>query len=161
MAMQAETMGRLFKARCLILTLLSGLLVSCAGVDALPEMQCPQPRFTGKAPEAIYKLSNPLAYSDQVVLDGRAVYESQAKPACRLCHGIKGDGRGPLSTQFEVPPRNFACTETVNGIPDGQIFWIIQNGSPGTSMPDFRHLSDEQIWQLVRYSRVLSNNGAS
>ena len=115
--MQVETMYRLYKARFLILALLSGLLVSCAGVDTLPEMQCPQPRFTGKAPAAIYNLANPIAYSDQAAFNGRALYESQAQPACRLCHGKKGDGRGPLASQFTVPPRNFACAETVTGIP--------------------------------------------
>lgn len=136
--------------------LVVGLLASCASVDTPPEMQCPQPRFTGKAPDEIYNLANPVAYSDEAAFNGRALYESQAQPACRLCHGKKGDGRGPLASQFSVPPRNFACAETVNGIPDGQLFWIIQNGSPGTSMPDFSNLSDEQIWQLVIYLRRLA-----
>ena len=44
----------------------------------------------------------------------------------------------------------------MNGIPDGQLFWIVRNGSPGTSMPDFRGLSDEQIWQLVLHLRTLA-----
>jgi mono/diheme cytochrome c family protein len=63
---------------------------------------------------------------------------------------------GPLAGQFDPRPRNFACKETVNGIPDGQLFWIVRNGSPGTSMPDFRGLRDEQIWQIVLYLRALA-----
>jgi hypothetical protein len=44
----------------------------------------------------------------------------------------------------------------VNGIPDGQLFRIIQNGSPGTSMPSFKALRDEQVWQGVLYLRELA-----
>jgi len=73
-----------------------------------------------------------------------------------MCHGIKGDGKGALAAQFDPRPRNFACAQTVNGIPDGQLFWIVRNGSPGTSMPDFKRLSDEQIWMIVHYLRQLA-----
>lgn len=121
-----------------------------------PASQCPQPRFTGKAPEDIYSLSNPLGRGSENAMAGRKLYEKGATPACQMCHGIKGDGQGPLAAQFDPPPRNFACAQTVNGIPDGQLFWIIQNGSPGTSMPDFRVLRDEQIWQVVLYLRQLA-----
>jgi hypothetical protein len=58
--------------------------------------------------------------------------------------------------QFDPRPRNFACKETVNGIPDGQLFWIVRNGSPGTSMPRFRDLRDDQILQIVVYLRTLA-----
>jgi len=44
----------------------------------------------------------------------------------------------------------------VNGIPDGQLFWIVRNGSPGTSMPGFHALSDDQIWRVVLYLRELA-----
>ena len=154
--MQIYATAKRIRARRWMVILFSVFMISCAGVDVLPEMQCPQPRFTGKAPESIYNLVNPLNFSDESVLNGRAIYQIQAQPPCRLCHGVKGDGRGPLATQFAVPPRNFACAETVNGIPDGQLFWIIQNGSPGTSMPDFKHLNDKQIWELVMYLRELA-----
>jgi mono/diheme cytochrome c family protein len=63
---------------------------------------------------------------------------------------------GPLAAQFDPRPRNFACKETVKGIPDGQLFWIVQNGSPGTSMPAFPALRDTQIWQIVLYLRELA-----
>jgi len=75
---------------------------------------------------------------------------------CKTCHGEKGDGRGRMASMFDPPPRNFCCTKTVDGVPDGQLFWIIKNGSPDTSMPAFNKLSDEQIWQLVHYIRKLS-----
>jgi len=138
---------------------LAALLCACAsGAQSSypPAGQCPQPRFTGKAPENIYNLSNPLAASQPNIAAGRRLYEKDARPSCQTCHGIKGDGQGPLSAQFDPPPRNFACAQTVNGIPDGQLFWIVRNGSPGTSMPSFHMLSDEQVWQVLLYLRALA-----
>jgi len=61
-----------------------------------------------------------------------------------------------MSDQFEPRPRNFACAQTVNGIPDGQLFWIIRFGSPGTAMPPHPHFSDGQVWQLALYLRTLA-----
>jgi hypothetical protein len=40
-------------------------------------------------------------------------------------------------------------------ISDGQLFWIIKNGSKGTSMPPYSKLSDRKIWQLIQYIRSL------
>jgi mono/diheme cytochrome c family protein len=135
------------------------LLSACAsgtGTSYPPASQCPQPRFTGKAPDAIYNLRSPLGHDPSNVAQGRRIYEKQADPPCQTCHGVKGDGQGPLAKQFDPPPRNFACAATVNGIPDGQLFWIIRNGSPGTAMPSFHALRDEQIWQVVSYLRELA-----
>ena len=44
-----------------------------------------------------------------------------------------------------------------DSVPDGQLFWIIKNGSPGTGMPSFKnHLNDTQVWQLIHYVRKLA-----
>jgi len=49
----------------------------------------------------------------------------------------------------------------MDSLPDGQLFWIIQNGSPGTAMPAFKGLADEQIWQLIHYIRHFSEKHSS
>ena len=41
-------------------------------------------------------------------------------------------------------------------IPDGQLFWVIKNGSHGTGMPAYPELTEKQIWQLVLHLRGLS-----
>jgi mono/diheme cytochrome c family protein len=140
------------------LMLLAAGLLGAGGVlaDYSPAAQCPQPRFTGKAPEPFYSQSNPVVADRAALAAGRSLYEKGAEPSCQMCHGIKGDGMGPLSGQFDPRPRNFACKETVKGIPDGQLAWIVRNGSPGTSMPAFSRLRDEQVWQIVLYLRALA-----
>lgn len=163
--MRANGNGVGTRARVAALGLLA-LLVGCAGGGSPgtgsasgypPPTECPQPRFTGKAPEPIRTRENPLPATNTHIAAGGALYQGDVQPACRMCHGRDGDGRGPLSAQFEPRPRNFACKETVNGIPDGQLYWIIRNGSPGTAMPGFGDkLSERETWQVVLYLRRLA-----
>lgn len=134
----------------------SAVLGAYAAQPLPPVSECPQPRFTGKAPEEYYRRANPLKSGDQDTGAAERLYRGGPKLGCAVCHGVSGNGKGPLSGQFSPPPRNFACAETVNGIPDGQLFWIIRYGSPGTSMPPHPDFSDEQVWQLVSYLRRLA-----
>jgi mono/diheme cytochrome c family protein len=122
-----------------------------------PPGECPQPRFTDKAPPEYLARTNPLAIEAEALAAGQGLYAGKSKSLpCAMCHGAKGDGKGELASQYSPPPRNFACKETVNGIPDGQLFWIVRYGSPGTAMPPSRNLTDQQIWQLVAYLRKLA-----
>ena len=65
-------------------------------------------------------------------------------------------GKGVLASQYSPPPRNFSCAKTVADVPDGQLFWVIRFGSPGTAMPPHGQLSDEQVWQVVLHLRRLA-----
>lgn len=119
--------------------------------------ECPQPRFTGKAPAEYYERVSPLSPTPQNLKAGEQLFlGSTDSESCAICHGRKGDGKGALAKQYDPPPRNFACAKTVAGVPDGQLFWIIRFGSPGTSMPSHAKLSEEQIWQLVLHLRKLA-----
>lgn len=121
-----------------------------------PPAECPQPRLTGKAPEPVYGTRNPLTPSRWHLEQGRRLYREHGEPvSCVACHGEHGDGRGPLACGLDPPPRNFRCRSAVAGVPDGQLFWIIRNGSPGTLMPGYTELTDLEIWQLVLYLRRL------
>jgi mono/diheme cytochrome c family protein len=73
-----------------------------------------------------------------------------------MCHGEQGDGKGIMGAALVPLPRNFTCGAMMNDIPDGQLFWIIKNGSPGTGMMSFLGLPDEQVWELIHYVRSLA-----
>jgi len=121
-----------------------------------PVGDCPQPRFTGSAPPEYLGRASP-APSEAGLREGERIYKGSGSGiSCANCHGAKGDGRGPMSNMFDPRPRNFQCAATVNGIPDGQLFWIIRYGSPETSMPPHPRLSDEQVWNVVAYLRKLA-----
>ncbi len=115
---------------------------------------CPQDRTTEMAPASSASMLNPLPANNENRDAGEDLYHSSAKPlACVECHGDKGNGNGRMASMFEPSPRNFTCSTLMTGLPDGQLFWIIKNGSIGTSMPAFDKLTDKQIWQLTIYLR--------
>ncbi len=119
--------------------------------------ECPQPRNTKRAPMSFYQKENPLPPDPENILAGKILFEQKAKPLpCMQCRGLEGTGNGPMAFGLNPAPRNFTCAQTIKGVPDGQLFWIIQNGSKGTGMPAFKKLEDEQIWQLILYIRKLS-----
>jgi mono/diheme cytochrome c family protein len=118
--------------------------------------QCPQPRATVKAPEDFYKRTNPIESTPDTIEKGRLLFQLDTQPTCVMCHGSQGDGTGGFGTNLSPSPRNFTCEETMRDIPDGQLFWIIRNGSPDTGMPPFQDLRDEQIWNLILFIRSIA-----
>ena len=118
---------------------------------------CVQPRKTAKAPEHLLTVTNPLPSSAGAIRAGKELFLKTAQPvACVMCHGEQGDGKGLMGGAFVPPPRNFTCGSMMRELPDGQLFWIIKNGSPGTGMMAFPGLPDEQVWQLIHYIRSLA-----
>lgn len=118
---------------------------------------CVQPRKTARAPEDFLSKTNPLSSSVGSIQAGKALFLKTAQPvACVMCHGEQGDGKGLMGAALVPPPRNFTCGIMMREISDGQLFWIIKNGSPGTGMMSFSGLPDEQVWQLIHYIRSLA-----
>lgn len=118
---------------------------------------CVQPRKTARAPEEFLTKTNPLPSSTGAIHAGKELFLKTAQPAaCVMCHGEQGDGKGVMGAALIPSPRNFTCGAMMREIPDGQLFWIIKNGSPGTGMMSFASLPDDQVWQLVHYIRSLS-----
>ncbi len=150
---------------------------SSAASASASAMACPQARQTEQAPDSYLALTNPLPASEQHISRGRTLYEEPRSPAsCAACHGSDGRG-GPAGEGLVPAPRNLACAETMDPIPDGQLYWVIERGSgefhdpatqgaqqigrPGrrnaTSMQPFgEQLSETEIWQLVTYMRTLT-----
>ena len=134
----------------------AALLWSAASGAAAPS--CAPARFNGKVPDEFVSLKSPLTATAVDLKAGEKLYFDGATDrfSCATCHGNKGDGRGEMARQYDPPPRNFACAQGVNDVAEGQLFWIIRFGSPGTSMPEHKLFTDEQIWQLAAYVRGLA-----
>jgi len=126
------------------------------------EPLCPQKRSTPKAPDEYLNRVNPLEPTERNIFAGQTLFHFDAVPGpCRVCHGISVNGLSILLRKLTPSPRNFTCAQAMDSLPDGQLFWIIQNGSPGTAMPAFKGLADEQIWQLIHYIRHFSEKHSS
>ncbi|MBI3933150.1 MAG: cytochrome c [Acidobacteria bacterium] len=74
---------------------------------------------------------------------------------CALCHGIDGSGNTPIGQSLYPKPTDLK-SPTVQGLSDGEIFYIISNGVRFTGMPSWSGTdSAEEIWQLVSFIRKL------
>jgi mono/diheme cytochrome c family protein len=85
---------------------------------------------------------------------------------CAHCHGITGDGNGPTATFLNPYPRDYrAGMFKFKSTPIGRrplhedLKKILIDGIPGTAMPSFRLLSDQEIESLVDYVKYLSIRG--
>ncbi len=138
-------------------TFKGGAEVAQASPGGSPSGVCPQPRKTVKAPEEFLAKTNPLPASAGTINAGKTLFLQTAQPvACAMCHGNEGNGQGFMGAALIPPPRNFTCGKTMKELPDGQLFWIIKNGSRGTGMMSFAGLPDDQVWQLIHYIRSLA-----
>ncbi|MCC2638695.1 MAG: hypothetical protein K0Q68_2414 [Moraxellaceae bacterium] len=125
---------------------------------ALAAPDCPPTHQTPPAPAEYAALRNPLPASRAHLAAGKKLYRSDAN--CIACHGKRGDGTGVLAARLTPPPRDFTCPPVGAPVADGQLFWVIRNGSADTAMPPHPQLSDAQIWQLVLHVRQFRRQDA-
>ncbi|MEW4451747.1 cytochrome c [Bremerella sp. JC817] len=85
---------------------------------------------------------------------------------CVHCHGITGNGRGPTAAFLNPYPRDFRMGKykwksTKTGTPPthDDLKRVISDGVPGTAMPSFKLLPEEEIEALTQYVKYLSLRG--
>jgi mono/diheme cytochrome c family protein len=74
---------------------------------------------------------------------------------CVVCHGPGGKGNGPLAATLNPRPVDL----TVHGAlhTEGEVYYYITNGVPGTAMPKWQdQLTDLERWQLVQFIRNIA-----
>ena len=90
--------------------------------------------------------------------EGKRVYEK----SCAHCHGTEGRGDGSAAENLLPRPRDFTrglykirSTETGQVPTDQDLFDIITEGMPGTSMPGWEtSLSANERWEVVAYIKT-------
>ena len=139
----------------------SGLIVvlTVSGSPVLAQQhghqQMMMPRVPADKLAEARALVNPLPPSPDIVEQGKVIYEG--KGGCVNCHGASGRGDGPGAATLNPPPRVFRSHGFWNHRSEGEIFWVIKYGSPGTGMIPFGGmLSDEEIWTVMQYERSFS-----
>ena len=93
---------------------------------------------------------------------GQAVYMKR----CVQCHGVNGDGNGPVAVHMYPRPRDytkgmFKFTSTPYGTKPRKedLVSTIRRGITGTSMPRFNRISDKEVDAVVDYVMVLAQRG--
>ena len=98
---------------------------------------------------------------------GKALYEDK----CAHCHGIEGAGDGSAAENLLPRPRDFTrgiykirSTESGQLPTDQDLFDIVSNGMPGSSMPAWSGLlTEDKRWELVAHIKTFHDSfeGAS
>jgi DMSO reductase family type II enzyme heme b subunit len=90
---------------------------------------------------------------------GKAIYDKR----CALCHGAEGKGDGPGAVRLAPRPRDFTRglykirTSPTGNVPtDQDLFKVITEGMPGTSMPAWNVLPEKERWTLVAYLKTFA-----
>lgn len=113
------------------------------------------PRIPHHELAAVRALANPLPATPAVVEKGRELYHG--KGFCVACHGLEGRGITDVDTSVlkGALPTDFTKVEWQAARTDGELMWVLKNGSPGTAMASFVPvvLTEEDAWQVIRYLR--------
>ncbi len=111
---------------------------------------------TGRADE--HGTPRPLTAADAAA--GKPLYLRE----CSGCHGERGNGAGPAADFVDPRPRDFTkrrfkLRTTKSGAPPTttDLLRTIQHGIPGTAMPSFAFLSDNERKQIAAYVLKLAD----
>ena len=110
------------------------------------------PRVPEALLEILQDMDNPFSPTIKNIEEGSKVYFG--KGLCVKCHGVNGKG-------VEVPghsPRNFTDLKWQNVRTDGEMMWVLKNGSPGTGMPVRvgKVITEEEGWNVIHFIRTFS-----
>jgi len=108
-----------------------------------------------RAPEENKLVRNPAPNTPDVIAKGKEIFHG--KGGCFACHGMTGLGDGPSGLALNPRPRNFANPRFQEIRTDGELFWVIRNGSPGTGMFSYSpaYITEEEAWMVIRYLRTI------
>jgi plastocyanin/mono/diheme cytochrome c family protein len=100
-------------------------------------------------PSSARSMTNPNASQADAWRDAADHFDDH----CAVCHGSDGRGHSEFGNRM-YPPVPDLSDPAIQGMSDGALFSIIQNGVRWTGMPAFRqeHTEDE-TWKLVSFVR--------
>ena len=104
---------------------------------------------------------NPIPVTEDTIEKGKQLF--QGKAFCVTCHGRDGKGLGgdiEPGTLKGPLPRDFTDQDWQAARTDGELLWILKNGSKGTAMAPFIPLilTEEEAWQVLLYVRSFGQN---
>jgi mono/diheme cytochrome c family protein len=74
---------------------------------------------------------------------------------CAVCHGKDGRGKTEMGENMYPKVPDLAASR-IQGLSDGALFYVIQNGVRWTGMPAWKHEhSTEETWKLVSLIRKM------
>ena len=112
-----------------------------------------EPRVPKEILEEVQEIENPFPATEEQIEAGRKIFFG--KGLCVTCHSK--DGRG-----VRIPghsPRNFTNKKWQETRTDGELMWVLRNGSPGTGMPVRvgKVISESEGWSVIHFIRTFGD----
>lgn len=109
--------------------------------------------FRGRAARASADVASAFGATAAIVPPGQVSKKAGAevyRMHCAMCHGAKGDGRGPAYPGLNPKPARFDDAAAMARIPPAELFRVVAVGVDGTSMTAFDdRLTERQRWEAV------------
>jgi mono/diheme cytochrome c family protein len=112
-----------------------------------------QPRVPEESLEQVQEMESSYPESPERIAAGKKIYFG--KGLCVTCHSKNGQGvRLPGHS-----PRNFTDEKWQESRTDGELMWVLKNGSPGTGMPIRvgKVITEEEGWNVIQFIRSFKN----
>lgn len=102
------------------------------------------------------KWKNPMKPTPDNIAKGKEIFTG--KGTCFTCHGNEGRGDGPAGAALDPTPRNFHNPKFPQAKTEGEMRWVIMNGSPGTGMISYSPsvISEEELELVILFERSLA-----
>ena len=143
---------RKFLLRAICFVWISFLPVIVEGSDP----QILKPRVPIDQIDEVRKWENPLPSTPENIETGKALFHGKAY--CVTCHGKDGKGYDHIPGLVGKLPRNFTDKSWQVVRTDGELMWILKNGSSGTAMVSFvpETLTEKEAWQIILFIRTFA-----
>ena len=131
----------------------AALMLMTATMAGAAEKDPLKPRVPADQMSDAKALKNPVASTPESIAKGKALFEG--KGTCFNCHGKEGKGDGPAGAILDPSPRDFSNCKFHKKRKDGELFWVIKNGSAGTGMVSLipAAINEEEAWNIINYER--------
>jgi len=98
-------------------------------------------------------LKNPIPMTAENIAKGRLIYETKGQ--CIFCHGEGGKGDGLAGKVLNPSPRDFTNPGFHGNRTDGELFWVIKNGSKDSGMMPMigSIITESEAWYVILYER--------
>jgi mono/diheme cytochrome c family protein len=138
--------------RTIHLILIAALLL--AGLAEAFHTDPYEPRVPPELLEKLQDMDNPYPPTPERIETGLEIYFGKGQ--CVTCHNVDGKG-------VERPghsPRDFTDPKWQEARTDGELMWVLRNGSPGTEMPVRvgKVISEEEGWAVIHFIRTYKLN---
>lgn len=123
------------------------------GTSLASDPEVLKPRVPKNQIEEARSWTNPFPSTKENIEKGKAIFHGKA--FCITCHGKDGKGLGNIPGLRGKLPRNFTDKSWQAARTDGELLWILKNGSAGTAMASFIPLvlTEEEAWHVILYVR--------